>query len=224
MIGRWFDRLGSFGDKVSWLVTLTSGVAILGVCLLLALIDYANLRRETLASLESQTMLVAMNSGAPLAFADRYSAAEALEAFRARPAVSAATLYDVNGSRFASYRRKGDPGAAPLLVAFTQRWVRQVAPVEDRGQMLGRIEVTYDLREMQQHLWRSLLLSALVSLAAVGLVYIFSLRIKHVLVKPIALLSSTAQRVVGTRPASLARLRAVDLVDRFTKGHGRSRG
>ena len=37
-------------------------------------------------------------------------------------------------------------------------------------------------------------------------------------------LSSTAQRIAGTRPASLARLRAVDLVDRFTKGHGRSRG
>lgn len=37
-------------------------------------------------------------------------------------------------------------------------------------------------------------------------------------------LSSTAQRVIGTKPASLARLRAVDLVDRFTKGHGRSRG
>ena len=37
-------------------------------------------------------------------------------------------------------------------------------------------------------------------------------------------LSSTAQRIVGTRPASLARLRAVDLVERFTKGHGRSRG
>jgi AraC-like DNA-binding protein len=37
-------------------------------------------------------------------------------------------------------------------------------------------------------------------------------------------LSSTAQRIVGTKPASLARLRAVDLVDRFTRGHGRSRG
>jgi AraC-like DNA-binding protein len=37
-------------------------------------------------------------------------------------------------------------------------------------------------------------------------------------------LSSTAQRIVGTKPASLSRLRAVDLVDRFTKGHGRSRG
>jgi AraC-like DNA-binding protein len=37
-------------------------------------------------------------------------------------------------------------------------------------------------------------------------------------------LSSTALRVVGTKPASLARLRTVDLVERFSKGHGRSRG
>lgn len=36
-------------------------------------------------------------------------------------------------------------------------------------------------------------------------------------------LSSTAQRVVGTKPASLARLRTVDLFDRFANGHGRSR-
>ena len=36
-------------------------------------------------------------------------------------------------------------------------------------------------------------------------------------------LSSTAQRVVGTRPAALARLRTVDLFERFANGHGRSR-
>jgi transcriptional regulator GlxA family with amidase domain len=37
-------------------------------------------------------------------------------------------------------------------------------------------------------------------------------------------LSSTALRVTGTQPASLARLRTVDLIGRFGKGHGRSRG
>jgi signal transduction histidine kinase/ActR/RegA family two-component response regulator len=203
VIGRWFGGLRSFGDKLTWLVTLTSGVAILAVCFLLALIEYANLRRETLASLESQTMLVAMNTGAPLAFADRYSAAEALNAFRARPAVASATLFDVNGAAFATYRREGEAGSSPIAVAFTQRWVREVAPVEDRGQMLGRIEVTYDMRDMQVHLWRSLLLSALVSLAAVGMVYLFSLRIKHVLVKPIALLGRTVQQVSETKDYSL---------------------
>jgi AraC-like DNA-binding protein len=36
--------------------------------------------------------------------------------------------------------------------------------------------------------------------------------------------SSTAMRVAGTKPTSLARLRTVDLVERFAKGHGRSRG
>jgi AraC-like DNA-binding protein len=37
-------------------------------------------------------------------------------------------------------------------------------------------------------------------------------------------LSSTAMRVAGTKPTSLARLRTVDLIERFAKGHGRSRG
>jgi len=37
-------------------------------------------------------------------------------------------------------------------------------------------------------------------------------------------LSNTAMRIVGTKPSSLSRLRTVDLVDRFARGHGRSRG
>jgi AraC-like DNA-binding protein len=36
-------------------------------------------------------------------------------------------------------------------------------------------------------------------------------------------LSTSAQRIVGTRPASLARLRTVDLVQRFSQGRTRSR-
>lgn len=37
-------------------------------------------------------------------------------------------------------------------------------------------------------------------------------------------LSTTAQRIVGTKSASLTRLRTVDLIERFSRGHGRSRG
>jgi AraC-like DNA-binding protein len=36
-------------------------------------------------------------------------------------------------------------------------------------------------------------------------------------------LSTTAQRIAGTKPASLARLRAVDIMDRFARGRTRSR-
>lgn len=37
-------------------------------------------------------------------------------------------------------------------------------------------------------------------------------------------LSTTAQRIAGTRATSLARLRTVDVIDRFVRGHARSRG
>jgi AraC-like DNA-binding protein len=36
-------------------------------------------------------------------------------------------------------------------------------------------------------------------------------------------LSTTSQRIVGTKSASLTRLRTIDLIDRFARGHGRSR-
>jgi len=36
-------------------------------------------------------------------------------------------------------------------------------------------------------------------------------------------LSTTSQRIVGTKSASLTRLRTVDLIERFARGHGRSR-
>jgi AraC-like DNA-binding protein len=37
-------------------------------------------------------------------------------------------------------------------------------------------------------------------------------------------LSTTAMRIAGTKPASLTRLRSVDIFDRFARGNGRSRG
>jgi transcriptional regulator GlxA family with amidase domain len=36
-------------------------------------------------------------------------------------------------------------------------------------------------------------------------------------------LSTTAMRIAGTKPASLTRLRTVDLFERFARGNGRSR-
>jgi signal transduction histidine kinase/ActR/RegA family two-component response regulator len=221
MIFGWFRRMESFGRKVTWLVTLTSGAAIVFVSFALVAFDYVNLRREMLASLEAQTMIVAMNSGAPLAFSDQDNAAEALAAFQAHRAVALATLYDVNGGEFASYRRNTDVAPAKAAELPTsdliQRWLRQVTAVEDQGQLLGRIEVVYDLRDLHQHLLRSLALATLVSLFAVGLVYLFSLRINQILVKPIAQLSRTARQVSETKDYTLrARKVSDDELGSFT--------
>jgi signal transduction histidine kinase/ActR/RegA family two-component response regulator len=192
MMRRWFASMHSFADKVTWLVTLTSGVAILAVCFTLVGADYLNMRRETLAGLQTHMMIVAMNSGAPLAFDDRRSANEALSAFQTRAAVARAELYDVGGNLFASYQRPeatGEPSAGLAKPDASATGLR----------MQRTLQVFYDLDELQSHLWQTLGLSTLVALIAVLMVYLFSLRIRGTLIRPIELLGQTARRISQTR-------------------------
>jgi signal transduction histidine kinase len=206
MMWRWLGSMRSFADKVSLLMTLTSGIAICVVCFTLAAADYWILRRETLAGLSSQTLIVAMNSGAPLAFFDRTSATEALSAFKTQPAVAVATLYDLKGNTFARYERKDDVAVGlrdtlPSSV-FGPGWRHQVTPIDEHGQRLGTLDVLYDLRGLQTHLLRTLALSAAASLLAIIMVYLFSLVIRGALIKPVALLSQTARKVSQTKDYS----------------------
>ena len=67
--------MGSFRDKVTWVVAATSTVAILLVAVALAAVNHYAQRREAFAALESQAQVAALNSGAPLVFGDRDTAA-----------------------------------------------------------------------------------------------------------------------------------------------------
>src|SRR5690606_12765647 len=137
-------RFRTFRDKVSWLVTVTSAVAIVSVAVVLAGAHHVALRKATFASLEAQTRIAALNSGAPLVFGDRATAEEVLEAFRTLPSVDSATLYTLDGMAFARYRRTAgtadEGGVLPL--GFTSRGGRVVSviPVEEKGQALGRLQ------------------------------------------------------------------------------------
>jgi signal transduction histidine kinase/CheY-like chemotaxis protein len=201
MMRGWFGSIRSFAAKVTLLMTLTSGVAIVAVSFTLASLDYYNRRHETLAALNSQTAIVAMNSSAPLAFNDRSAANEALAAFQSMPDLASASLYDTSGNLFAKYRRREGPApeSAAELGPFGANWHAQRMPIAEKGQRLGALEVIYDLSGLQEHLWRVLGFSLLISAVAVALVFLFSLRIRRLLIRPIALLGETARVVSQTR-------------------------
>src|SRR5690606_28395960 len=146
---RLLRRFASFRDKVTWLATSVSALAIILVAAVLLTIDYVNMERETVARLQAQTQLVALNSGAPLTSGDRASAHEALQVLQATRNIAAATLFDRDGARFASYRRQD--GEVPELAPQPDglwvqgRWLVLVQPVLDREQTLGRLQVEYDM-------------------------------------------------------------------------------
>jgi signal transduction histidine kinase/CheY-like chemotaxis protein len=196
-------RLQSFGDKVTALAAAASGIAVALVCTALVLVDYFDLRDRVFATVESQAAIVAMNSGAPLAFGDVQHATEALDALGTAPNVAAAELFRPDGRRFAAFRR-ADTAAPelPLLRAGHHRigdWRVFVQPVVDRGQRLGDLQVVYDLGDVHERLAYSAIISLLVALVAMAVAWLVAARLKRQLVEPIDALADTARRVSQTR-------------------------
>jgi signal transduction histidine kinase/CheY-like chemotaxis protein len=192
----------SFQDKLTWLVTATSAVAILVVASVLATANHLNLRRSAFAALDAQVATTALNSGAPLVFGDRETANEVLAALRAMPSVESATLYTLRGTPFARYQRAVARERLAVPMAG-ERLLARTVPVEEKGQLLGRLQVVYDLTELRSQLWKSVLLTALVVGVAILLAFLASRYLAALVTRPIAVLARTARRVSESRDYSL---------------------
>jgi len=211
----------SFAARITWLVTLTGAFAIVVVSLALATINSRDLRRNALASLQAQATMVALNSGAPLVFGDRTNATEVLASLRAMPSVTSATLFSLDGTPFARYHR--DPsilpeaGELPPGISVRDQDIVSVIPVQEKGQPLGRLQVTYDASGLHRQLWESVAIAAAVSLAALVLMFVAAQRATRVVLAPLAGLTRTALRVSGTRDYGLrARKFSDDEIGAFT--------
>jgi signal transduction histidine kinase len=211
----------SFAARITWLVTLTGAFAIVVVSLALATINSRDLRRNALASLQAQATMVALNSGAPLVFGDRTNATEVLASLRAMPSVTSATLFGLDGTPFARYRRDLSILPAdvelPPGISVRDQDIVSVIPVEEKGQPLGRLQVTYDASGLHRQLWESVAIAAAISLAALGLMFAAAQRATRVVLAPLAGLTRTARRVSETRDYGLrARKLSDDEIGAFT--------
>jgi signal transduction histidine kinase len=191
--------LRSFRDKVTWVVAATSAVAIVLVAIALAAVNHFALRNAAFDALQAQAQVAAMNSGAPLVFGDRDTAAEVLGAFQAMPGIDRATLYTLDGTVFARYRRAARDGEAGnrLLKALpaTERRFVTTLPVEEKGQRLGRLEVSFDPSTLERQLWQSAVLALALAVVAILLAFVASSYLAALVTRPVAILTRTAQRV-----------------------------
>jgi signal transduction histidine kinase len=189
----------SFRDKVTWVVAVTSAVAIALVAVALAAVNHFALRNAAFDALHAQAQVAAMNSGAPLVFGDRDTAAEVLGAFQAMPGIDRATLYTLDGTVFARYRRAASDGEAGnrLLKALpaTERRFVTTLPVEEKGQRLGRLEVSFDPSTLERQLWQSAVLALALAVVAILLAFVASSYLAALVTRPVAILTRTAQRV-----------------------------
>ncbi len=205
----------SFGAKLTLLVTLTTGLAVLLVAGILAVFDYIDTEHEMEVLAEAQVEIIRSNAEAPLTFGDPELGKEALGALRNSYNVGSASLFTADGQAFAGYRSDEiDPPAFQLgrLGRRTSgRWLVVTSPVTGpEGEDVGRLQVVFDRSASLARAGYNA--SIVVAIAALMMLVAWYLatRIRRFLVRPIAELASTARLVSKTGDYSMRAVRFSD--------------
>ncbi|MBL0421663.1 HAMP domain-containing protein [Ramlibacter sp. AW1] len=190
----------SIREKISRIVLAATLASLLVAGAALAAFDLLRQYRLVRSDLFTQAEVLALATQAALAFKDPKAAAEYLGSLGGKPTITAAALYDINGSPVAAYLERGAsdgvPQAAPPVGwHFDLHRAAVTRPVLREGDPIGAIYLQAE---------HGLLLWLLEYLAAFGAVMVASLYVGHVfsnrlqrrVTGPIMEISAVARRIL----------------------------
>ena len=195
-------RLPTLGAKVTAIIGLISGLAVLFVSGWSGARSYQHLREQNIETVVSQARIVATYSSAAFAFGDRETAAETLAALRVVDGVERAYLIDRQGKVLADFTPTGVPSPPPRLYG-NGRWARPggfvfVTPVEDRAGLHGRLQVEVRTAALRREALLAALQAALLSIGAIAFAIVLGRKLHPLFTQPILRLEAAAQRVRDT--------------------------
>jgi signal transduction histidine kinase/CheY-like chemotaxis protein len=164
-LGTWFRRQ-SVARKLTTTALTTCGVTLIAACTVFAIYDYVNLRFSLVRDVTMLADIVGTNSNAALTFKDAEGATETLRATSVNEHILNARLFTRDGKLLASYMRPGAAWSLPRpddasptegadVVSFEAGYLRVVRPISLNGEIIGRIAVASDTKEVWARLTRS---------------------------------------------------------------------
>ena len=195
-------KLRSVGAKVAWIAAIVSGITVTLVSVSSGVRSYATLRQVLVESVTSQSLIVAINASAALAFGDREMAREALSALTVLEGIEHATLLDADGEVFATFSPGAGAGPVGELYPVGHWRVGEgyalVVPVSDRAGVHGRLQVNYSGARLSREALALALETLVLSIIAMLLAWFVANRLRSVLTAPVAELERATQRVRDT--------------------------
>lgn len=191
---------------------VTVGATILALMLACAgftIYQRASFRERTTSEITTLADTLGANAAASLAFNDKHSAKEILNALQAEHHILAACLFDGQGQVFAEYRRSDS-----AIEVRSPEWQKDGAyfgpqsltigrRVFLNGEEMGSIVILSDLSELRAEMRAYTRLSVLVLLVSLLITYLVSSRLLRVVSDPIVQLADVAGRVAATGNYSL---------------------
>jgi len=192
----------TISGKLSSLIWLTSGSALLVVSIALVLYDFLSYKEVLLSDLSTKTEIVGQSASAALQFTDKEAAQEIISTFQADGAVLYASLHDHSGNQLATYQSDNAVQDFPEninLESINQdlnlQYVDFSRPIVYREETVGGLFVRYSLAPFYAKQMRHLMIVAIVLLFASFTVVLISSRLKRKITLPIQQLVKTSKTI-----------------------------
>ena len=220
-----FLKNASIRQKLTLLILVISGAALILAAAGFSLYDLLTLRHHQIRELASVAQVIGAHSTASLQFQDPESGRETLQALKQDQRILSAALYDREGNIFAEFHRKGDHDSIPELPPASGDHIEGdritlVRPIMLNAEQVGSLYIRSNTENLYQRLQQYGLIAGIILLVSMLVAYFMSSLMHGMITRPIQALANTANRVVWEDDYSLRAIPESDdelglLVQRF---------
>jgi signal transduction histidine kinase len=197
----------SISGRLTVLVLLVSGTALLLAYASFLAYDFYSLRHNLIESLETEAAMIGTNSESALLFDDQQAAETTLSALRDAPSVLTAQIFGADGRPFARYSRQGseNQSIAPRLSSGQKSafWIENGTflsgyAIMSGGKSIGSVYILADTRDVVYRAGQLGVLSAGILLVCFAISLLATSAMRRLLIRPLENLAETA-RVVSRK-------------------------
>jgi signal transduction histidine kinase len=191
----------SIKHKLTLIILLTSGAALLMACLGFALYDYFTFREEKVRELASFAEIISASSAKTLSQMDGDAAGEIFGSLPSDRNILAACLYSREGDLLTGYIARGEggdtcPGRSPAPGhQFEENRLEFTQSVVLAGVPTGTVYLVSGLEEIRHRMLRYTAISGLVLLASILVAFVLSARLRKMISDPLLELAEAARSI-----------------------------
>jgi diguanylate cyclase (GGDEF)-like protein len=197
--------------KLMLINVLVIVIALFPIVLVLFGYEFYAVRKATLQEVRVQAAIVSDNAAAAVAFGDAVTATEALATLQASPDVMRAALLQPDGSVLATYNWKDISLSAdnlnlnknPTDETLTEDGFSYRKQVFLKGNFVGYLVLEASLESLYQRMWLYFGVILWVVLLCVALSFWLAMKLEESIVRPLANLIGTVQRVTINQDYSM---------------------
>ena len=193
----------SIKRKLTWIIMLTSSIALLLACAAFIAYDRITFKEAMKRDLQILAEIIGSNSTATLTFDNETDAAETLATLRAEGHITSAAIFRTTGRVFAKYHpdnpdftppKPGDDGST-----FGDNRLDLFWPVVLDGERIGTVYLRSDLQEMHARQRRDVTIVVIFLIVSSLVTFLITSRLQRLISRPILQLTQVARGVSVNR-------------------------